>query len=350
MTTMTDGTPPRATMKDVARLADVSLKTVSRVVNGEANVSDELIERVQVAARQLGYKPNFTASNLRRSPNSTKTVGLLLENVANPFSSSLLRAIEDVAAQRGVVVVAASLDEDPSREQELAMAFLARQMDGLIIAPSSSDQSYLTQELASGTPLAFVDRPPQNVSADSVSSDNVGGARMAVDQLIALGHQDIAFIGDYETISTAGERLTGYQEAMTAAGLRPRPEHVVTDIHSMDEAERETRKLLLGHHPPTALFTAQNLITIGAVRALRALDMHNRVALIGFDDFMLADLLTPPVAVVEQDIYSMGRTAANLLFDRIDRVTTGSRTEVRIPTSLILRASGEIPPPPGQVA
>lgn len=334
-------------MKDVARLAGVSLKTVSRVVNREPNVSDELMERVQVAARQLGYKPNFTASNLRRSPNSTHTVGLLLENVANPFSSSLLRAIEDVARERNVVVVAASLDEDPDRERELAMAFLSRQMDGLIIAPTSTDQSYLAREAATGTPLVFVDRPPSNVAADAVSSDNVGGARAAVEHLIALGHHDIAFLGDYSSISTAGERLAGYQEAMASARIVPSNRHIVTDVHSSEEAERVTRALLLDAHPPTALFTAQNLITIGAVRALRALDMHDRVALIGFDDFLLSDLLSPPVAVVEQDIYSMGQTAANLLFDRIDRTSTGAPVEVRIPTRLIVRASGTIPPPPG---
>lgn len=337
-------------MKDVAKLAGVSLKTVSRVVNAEPNVRPELIERVTVAARQLDYRPNFTASNLRRTSRSTRTLGLLLENVANPFSAALLRAIEDYARERGVAVVSASVDEDPERERELAQAFLSRQVDGLIIAPAADNQSYLAREAALGTPIVFVDRPPANIDADTVSSENVQGARDAVQHLIGTGHRDIAFLSDFISISTAAERLQGYREALAGAGLVATPEHLVFDLHSSAAAESAVRGLLLSHTAPTALFTAQNLITIGAVRALRALGLHHRVALVGFDDFLLSDLLDPPVAVVEQDIYAMGRTAATLLFERLNGTRTGPGAHVRIPTRLLSRPSGSIPPPPDQRA
>ena len=175
-------------MNDVAKLAGVSLKTVSRVVNGEPGVSTELIERVETAAAQLDYRPNFTASNLRRSQGTTRTVGLLLENVANPFSAALLRAIEDYARTRGSAVLSASVGEDASREVSLAQAFLARQVDGLIIAPSADSQAYLAREVARGTAMVFVDRPPVNLDADTVSSENLEGSRAAVRHLLGRGH------------------------------------------------------------------------------------------------------------------------------------------------------------------
>ena len=344
---MSDGsTAPRPTMKDVAKLAGVSLKTVSRVVNDEPNVSPELVDRVNVAAKQLDYRPNFTASNLRRSERSTRTVGLLLENVANPFSAALLRAIEDVARSHGVAVVSASVDEDPDRERQLAQTFLSRQVDGLIIAPAPGNHAYLARELEMGTPIVFVDRPPTGLDADTVSSENREGAYQAVLHLLANGHRDIAFLSDLISIPTAADRLSGYRRALAEAGLTPDPAHVVFDLPSSEAAEAAVRRLMLSHDPPTALFTAQNLITIGAVRALRALDLHKRVALIGFDEFLLSDLLDPPVSVVEQNIYAMGQRAAAMLFERLQGTRTGTGQHVRVPVSLLNRASGDIPPPP----
>lgn len=344
MTTMTEAQPPRPTMKDVAHLAGVSIKTVSRVINEESNVSPDLAERVRVAAAQLGYRPNFTASSLRRTSGSTRTIGLLLENVANPFSAALLRAIEDVARSRGVAVVSASVDEDSDREAQLAQTFLSRQVDGLIIAPTDRSQAYLAREIERGTPVVFVDRPPVNLDADVVSTENVEGAQQAVAHLLAQGHHAIACIGDYRSISTAAERLAGYAAAMAAAGVAVHDDHVVMGVHSTGDAEAAVRRLLLRHNPPTAFFTAQNLITIGAVRALRSLDLHRRIALFGFDDFLLSDLLDPPVAVVEQDIYSLGSTAAGLLLDRINGSRSGGGEHVRIPARLLIRASGNIRP------
>ena len=331
-------------MRDVARLAGVSIKTVSRVVNDEPAVSEELRVKVLSAAAQLGYRPNFTASTLRRSSRSTATIGLLLKNVANPFSAALLRSIEDFARPRNVAVISASVDEDDERELALSQAFLSRQVDGLIIVPTSGNHSYLAQEAERGTPTVFVDRPPVGIDSDTVSSQNLEGSRDAVQHLIGVGHRSIAFIGDYQTISTAAERLQGYREALAAAGVAASPDLVVTDVHSAELAEQAVRSLLLSKNPPTALFTAQNLITIGAVRGLRSLDMQNRVALFGFDDFMLSDLLDPPVAVVEQDVYQIGQTAARLLFDRTEGIRRGPGEHIRISTKLITRASGDIAP------
>jgi LacI family transcriptional regulator len=329
-------------MRDVAALAGVSLKTVSRVINGETTVAPELAARVQRAATALDYRPNLTARNLRSSDGRTLTIGLLLENVANPFSSALHRAVEDVARGRGVAVFAGSVDEDPERERELALALVARRVDGLIIVPAGDDQSYLANERSAGLSLVFADRPPRLLRADAVVSDNAAGAREAVLHLIAGGHTRIGFLGDLRQIPTAADRFSGYREALAAAGIVADDQLVRFDLHSVEAAEAAVRSLLLGPRP-SALFATQNLITIGALRALRELGLSDRIALVGFDDFMLADMLQPAVTVVAQDPAAIGAAACRVLFARMDGDASPPRSHT-IPARLIARGSGEIAP------
>src|SRR5881397_4145504 len=201
-------------MRDVAALAKVSLKTVSRVVNGEAGVSPRLAKRVTAAGERLDYRHNFTASSLRRSDGRSRTIGVVLEDVANPFASALHRAIEDVAVERAVLVLAGSSDEDERRERRLVAAFASRRVDGLIIQPSSHDHSYLQAERNVGTAIVFVDRPPAMFDADTVLTDNAAGVRRGVRHLVALGHRRIAYLGDLHTIATAAERYRGYLEEL----------------------------------------------------------------------------------------------------------------------------------------
>jgi LacI family transcriptional regulator len=338
------GPEPRArpTMRDVAALARVSLKTVSRVINGETTVAPELAARVQRAATALDYRPNLTARNLRSSDGRTRTIGVVLENVANPFSSALHRAVEDVARARGVAVFAGSVDESPARERALALALVARRVDGLIIVPASDDQSYLANEQRAGLSLVFADRPPRLLRADTVLSDNAVGAQTAVRHLIALGHTRIGFLGDLRQIPTAADRFTGYSEALAASRIEFDEELVRFDLHNVDAAEAAARSLMLGPGP-SALFATQNLITIGALRALRDLGLSERVALVGFDDFLLADMLQPAVTVVAQDPAAIGATACRVLFQRTDGDDSPPQTHT-IPTRLITRGSGEILP------
>ncbi len=173
----------RPTLKDVAALAGVSMKTVSRVINGEPGVAPAKVESVEQAVRQLDYRPNLTASSLRRLDGRTAAVAALLEDLANPFSAELHRALEDVAHDHDVLLFAGSLDESPEREKQLVRAFTSRRADALIIAPASSDQSYLAYEVPEGTPVVFVDRAPVGFDADAVVADNVEGARRAVTHL-----------------------------------------------------------------------------------------------------------------------------------------------------------------------
>ena len=330
-------------MREVAALAGVSLKTVSRVINGEPGVSAAKRALVERASSQLDYRPNLSASNLRRADGKTAAIAAVLEDLANPFSGSLLRALEDAAREREVLIFAGSIDEDPQRERDLVRAFTMRRADALVIAPAGDDQSYLAADLRAGTPVVFVDRTPQGLAADTVLSDNESGASQAVRHLAAHGHRRIAYLGDWLKIPTASQRFRGYREACLDLGLRSRPHHAIHDLRSVDAAARAVTNLFTSEDPPTALFTSQNLVTIGTVRALQALRLHDHVAIVGFDDFPLADLLQPRVTVVAQDPAGIGRTAASLVFRRLDG-EQWSPAEHFIPTSLIPRGSGEIPP------
>ncbi len=337
-------TPHRPTMKHVAALAGVSLKTVSRVVNSEGGVSPVLTERVETACRQLHFHPNLGARSLRRADGRTATIGLVLEDIANPFSAAVHRAVEAVAVTRDVAVLAGSLNENPQRERELVAAFSARRVDGLIIMPTGGDQSHLAGERRAGIPLVFVDRAPALLDVDVVLSDNDEGASAATRHLLGHGHRRIGFLGDAAGIPTLQERLAGFSRTMAGAGVRVPPGHVALDLGSIRAAQEATARMLSRADPPTALFTAQNLVTIGAIHALRRLRLQRTVALVGFDDFLLADLLEPAVTVVAQDPHAIGTRAAELLFRRIGG-DAGPCSYMVIPTRLVPRGSGELPAP-----
>lgn len=328
-------------MRDVAALAGVAIKTVSRVINGVSTVDPALAARVREAADKLGYRPNLTASSLRRSDGRTATIGMLVEDAANPFSAALMRAVEDTARRRGVLALFGSLDEDAARERELAGAFIDRRVDGLLIVPAGNDHGYLVKEREAGTCLVFVDREPKHLDADAVLSDNRAGAITAVDHLLASGHHRIAYLGDRLSISTAAQRFDGYRHALELARV-PLDERIVWHEASSEQAAiAATERMLRMPDPPTALFTGQNLVTIGASRALRALNLQDRVAMVGFDDFPLADMLRPGITVVAQDIEALGRLAAEILFRRLDGDASPAETHI-VPTHLIERGSGEI--------
>ena len=331
-------------MRDVAALAGVSLKTVSRVVNREAGVSDDLRERVERAVERLDYTHNLTASNLRRSHGRTGVVGALVQDVSNSFSVGLLRSLEDAAREHQCVVLAASIDEEADRERALVADLVARRVDGLILMPSTVDQSYLASEVRAGLPTVFVDRPPRGVESDSVLVDNRRGAREAVAHLVSGGHTRVAALVDLTSIPTAAARLRGYEAALKAAGVKPDPALVVIGLRTTEEAQEALTAMMARPDPPTAVFACRNILSIGAIRALRELGLSHEVALVGFDDFPLADLMTPSLTVVRQDVREIGRQAAERLFARIEGDTSPPHRIVSIPT-LVVRGSGEIPPP-----
>ncbi len=333
----------RPTMLDVAKESGTSLKTVSRVVNGESGVKPELVVKVERAVKKLNYRHNLTAGSLRRLGGRTKTIGLLLENVSNPFSAALHRSVEDTARARGVEVLTGSLDEDSNRERELINGFIARRVDGLIVVPSSEDHKYLVGERKAGTQFVFIDRPALNFTSDTVTATNSEGVEEAVKTLISLGHVRIAYLGDFEQIYTAKERYEGYRKALRDAKIAFDKEVVKLGFENEAAVESHLIALLSRENRPTAIFTGQNNITLMAIRVLRSKNLHHKIALIGFDDLPLADLLDPAISLVTQDIHVMGNIATQLLFDRLDGLKSPYEKRV-VPTTFAQRASGLIRP------
>lgn len=330
-------------MKHVAALAGVGIKTVSRVINGEPNVSEATIERVMKAAASLNYQPDLHAGNLRRADGRTKTLGLLVGSVANPFSGALHRAVEEAALARGIAVFASSLDDDPEREESMVDAFLRRRVDGLILTTVSRSQAYLLPELRRGTPVVFVDREPAGVEADVVASDGAAGAAIATRHLLEHGHRRIAYLGDRVDIQSAKERRRGFLEELGRAGVATSDIPAIDGLHDEETARIALLALLDSDNPPSAVFSSQNLVTIGAVRALRERGAQHRVAIVGFDDIPLADLLEPGITVVAQNPQRIGELAAERIFARLDGDASPARSYA-VPTQLITRGSGEITP------
>ncbi|MCD9141307.1 LacI family DNA-binding transcriptional regulator [Streptomyces albireticuli] len=329
-------------MKDVAARAGVGLKTVSRVVNGEPGVTPDTERRVRDAITALGFRRNDSARILRKG--RTASIGLVLEDLADPFYAPLNRAVEEVARAHGALLINGSSAEDAERERELALAFCARRVDGLIVIPAGSDHRYLEPEIAAGVATVFVDRPAGLLDADVVLSDSFGGAREGVAHLVAHGHRRIGFLGDQPHIHTATERLRGYRAAMADAGLPVDDAWVSLGTTAPERVRREAERMLGGPRPVTALFAGNNRVTVTVVRVLAT--ARRPVALVGFDDFELADLLSPGVTVVAQDAARLGRTAAERLFRRLDGVLEPPR-RVELPTRLVVRGSGELPPAEG---
>jgi LacI family transcriptional regulator len=340
---MGDGRRP--TLRDVAARAGVSFKTVSRVVNDEAGVSPALVQRVRNAVDELGFRPNVGARVLRRPETRTTAVGVVLDDVADPFSAAVLRAVEDVVRSRGVLVSSASTDDDPDRERVAAAALLARGVDGLILAPTGGDQAHLARAVRAGTAVVCVDRVPRDLDVDTVTSTHAAGAASAVRHLAAAGHTRIAYVGDRPSVGTGRARLAGYRAGLRGTGLAADPRLEEADLDGPAAAEAAVATLFRGYATPTALVTARAAVTVAAVRALHRLGRQRLVAMVGVDDFPTADLLSPGVTVVAQDPAAIGRRAAGLLLARMAGEGGAPATHA-VPTVLIPRGSGELPPPP----
>ncbi len=331
----------RPSLVQVAQLSGVSVKTASRALSGEGYVADETRARVLNAADQLGYRINGIARELRRGARTSTLVGLLSGDLANPFYSRLASGLERELRRNRLQLITASTDEDPDLERQLINTLLERRVRGLVIASTIGAHGFLAGERRHGIPFVFVDRPPIGLAADAVLLDNREGARQAAAHLIAGGHRRIGIIGDLSRLSTHRDRISGFAEAMEQAGLSDWDEYLLEEAHDTAAAGRAVGELLDRDPPPTALFTTNNRITTGALRALRG---HPRPpALIGFDELDVGDVLG--VSVITHDPEEMGQQAALLLLARLDGDRKPPRRVV-VPTTLLVRDSSERPPTP----
>ena len=298
-------------MQDVAARAGVSAKTVSRVFRADPNVAPETRARVESALKALDYVPNMLARTFREGKTSVAIVAV--PDIADPFFAAIVRSIDRIAQTHAHALVIANLGDDPEREREIVEAMLNRQMDALIIAPISADQSYL-RKWQNHMPIVFIDREPRNLLADVFIEDDRGGAKAAVAHLIARGHRSIAFIGDASDVDTRKRRMLGYRAAMGEAGIPVRDETVALIAPS---AAATTVERMLGlPDAPTAIFSSNSLTSIEVFPALQSLRRAD-IALVSFGDFPMAASLTPSVTVVDQDPGRLGRAAGERLFARL---------------------------------
>jgi len=308
---------PRPTMKDVASRAGVALKTVSRVVNGEPGVTPETTKRVLGAIEDLGFRRNESARLLRTG--RTATLGFIADTWADPEHAAVYQGLESIAREHGYLLYSGSTDSDPGREERLSLAMCARRVDGLIIVPTPGSHDYLVSEIEAGVATVFVLRPPELVRADAVLPDERGGARLAIAHLAALGHREIGFLGEPDGHRSRTLRA-GCAEALTAAGL------------PVDQALLHLDAARLASAEVSAVFCADQEHTRAAIRAVAS----RRVAIVGFGDVPLADLVSPPVSVVSYDPVLIGRTAGELLIRRLAGDQAPPR-RVEVPVRLIAR-------------
>jgi LacI family transcriptional regulator len=329
------------TMRQVAERAGVSTKTVSRVINNDRYISAAVLERVQQAIAEMHYVPNALARTFRSGKDTA--IGVAVPDLGDELFAGIVRRIEQIAQERGTVVLVTSLTDDPTQEQSAVEALLNRQIAGLIIAPSGIDHSYL-QPWIEHVGIVFVDRPPRKLSADSIVEDDVGGATAAVSALIGSGHRRIAFLGPSSAVVTVRRRRQGYRAALAAAGLL---EDSALQSFYVDEAISAVEActaLLARPNPPTALFSANSATSIEVVPLLHELGRTD-VALASFGDFPMAGTLHPSVTVVDQRPDELGRIAAQRLFQRLDEPAARLKKQVKIPVSLIERESSRLPGP-----
>jgi DNA-binding LacI/PurR family transcriptional regulator len=334
----------RLTISDVARRASVSPATVSRVLNGDPRVGEAYRTRVLRAVEELDYRPNVLARNLRRQ--RTATIGVVVPDIENPHFGELVRSVEDQAFDAGYRVLVCNTDETPEKQRAYLEALIDERVLGVIISPSDPGGEQISRLLDLRIPIVACDREVTDPRADAVLADNVKAMRIATDVLVAEGHERIAFIGGRTDVETGAERQAGYEMGMRAAELEPL---VVDGDFRLERAEAAVAGLLEREPRPTALIVGNNLMTLGALRAVRAagLRVPTDIALLGVDDPPWSALVDPPLTTLAQPVRAMAADAMELLLQRV----TGAREHPRRivhPFELRTRASTGRPPSPSR--
>ncbi|WP_210506453.1 LacI family DNA-binding transcriptional regulator [Naasia sp. SYSU D00057] len=334
-----DGRRSSATIREVAVLAGVSPATAARALNRYGSVSAATIRKVSLAADQLGYRTNPIAQALRRG--HANYVGFLPGDLENPFFATVARALGDAVEEAGYTLTVSSSDERLDREQKIVDTLQANLVSALVVAPvPGHDRSHLTRLAAAGIPLVIVDRAIPGLAADTVTVDNRGGARAGVEHLLDRGHRRVGFVSDVLEIASSQDRLQGYRDALSARGFVHDPDLQSVAQPSRDGGYRAALALLDRRDPPSAVFAADNLMTLGVLRAAGELGLRipEELSLVGFDDFDLATAVRPTITTVAQPVAEIGRRAGALLLRRLEG-WDGPAEHVNLPTRLIVRES-----------
>ncbi len=329
-----------ATIRDVARLANVSVATVSNALNSSDRVSPELLARVRAAVDKLSYTPHAGARSLRKR--SSGLLGLVVGDITNPFFSDLFEAVEDAAAASGYLVLLCNSSERSEREEAHLRMLRTQRIDGLILASTGSGSMSRAALLAGlEIPVVLVDRAMEGLGYDAVVLDNRAAGFQATRHLTELGHRRIALINGPPLLRTASDRLQGYREALLSAGL-PFDPALVRDAGFQERPARSAfAELMTAPQPPTAVFATNNLMTIGVVRALadHGLSCPRDISLVGIDDLPWADAVLPRLTAIAQPVRQMGETAVAMLLERIAGSRLGPGSTIVMPPRLVVRRS-----------
>ena len=329
----------RLKISDVARHASVSPATVSRVLNGDPRVGEAYRKRVLRSVRELDYRPNVLARNLRRQ--RTATIGVVVPDIGNPHFGELLRAVEDQAFDAGYRVLVCNTGENAEKQRAYLEALIDERVLGVIISPADPEGEQIARLLDLGIPVVACDREVADPRADAVLADNVKALRIGTDLLVGEGHERIAFVGGRVDVETGAERLAGYEMAMRAAGLAPL---TVDGAFRLDRAEETVGNLLEQGPPPTAMLVANNLMTLGALRAIAdaGLKVPTDIAMVAVDDPPWSALVDPPLTTLAQPVRAMAADAMELLLQRVTGARESPRRIVH-PFELRVRASTGAP-------
>lgn len=328
------------TLKDVARRSGVSAMTVSRVINGGDRVSPQTRQRVEQAIAELGYVPSRVARGLIRQ--KTHTLALIVPDVANPFFTLIVRGAEDVARRADYRMILCDTRADLTIERDVIEEMIAHRVEGIAIAPvSDRSRSHLRRLKKYGVPFVLIDRTVPGLDCDVVVGDSAGGARRLLEHLIGLGHRRIGMIVESDEVSTARDRREGYEQALRAAGLPVDPTFVVRATVDPRGGFEGMRRLLELEEPPTAVFTVNNLVALGAIEAVRAhgLEVPDDIALVCFDDIEYASRLYPFLTVMAQPAETIGALGTQLLLDRVEGRTREDSRVVVLPAQFVVRRS-----------
>ena len=327
------------TIKDIARLANVSTTTVSHVLNSTRQVSEDLSNRVQVAIRDLEYKPNAMARALR--VHSSKTLGLIVPDNSNPFFSEIALGAEDCAFRHGYSLFLCNSRHDSARELTYMATLSTYSVDGLILSAVSGDLDQLSEFVKSGIPLVVVDRKLAASDIEFIHSDHIGGAREATQHLVEFGHRRIGIITGPIDVHSALDRIQGFEEILNEHGIPNDPDLSVRGDFQVESGRRAAREMMELPDPPTAIFACNDMMAIGALQTLRTLGLGvpENVSLVGFDNIFLASLLDPPLTTVAQSAYTIGEMAVARLVERMNGSKNLMKQEFCLPTDLIIRKS-----------
>jgi len=326
------------TIKDVAKEAGVSIATVSYVINNTRYVSTELMEKTNKAIKKLSYRPDAIARGLKTK--KTHTIGLIISDLSNPFYSSLIKGVENFAMKKNYSLIICNTNETLNKENLYIDVLLKKKIDGLIIAPTGKNIEIFAQLKDEKVPFVFVDRKIKGIEIDVVLSDNIKGAYEATKHLIELGHKKIGVLIGLKSITTSIERFRGYKKALKEYNIDIDPKLLVEGSSRIESAQESIVELLNKPYRPTAIFSTNNLMTIGAMRGIvkKGLKCPDEISLVGFDDFDWASTFKPTLTTVAQQPYKLGEKAAEMLCKRIKN-KSGKFKEIRIPTELRIRNS-----------